>query len=410
MKKINSRPLSCQDGWHIFSRKRRSAGVTLVELMIAMTLALAIIAAVGYVYVSGNQGYKVQDQASRMQEDARYVIQTITRDIQMAGVFGCVANRVAGGAGLQTSFELLARQPVMTTNTDWIMLSGADNQDVERFVNPTWTITVIPSAAAASHPALPNGVRNTANPGNRLPGTDVLMIMRGSDDAQPVTGYTNTSLTIPQRIPGTGTNPTMVVSNCAYSALFKPTVQASGSQVVLRIDNGLNENVNAPVRGAPDFNNNYGPGGDKTADSVVTLFSPAIYYIARAPATGPINERVPQLRRLGIVENSAVNTGAWAGTNNATVIASGVETLDLSFDVRDAAGKVATVELAAMTPASWVNVVAVRGDFRLVSTSDGTRTESTTRNVGGVSVTDNRLSQTYGFVAGVRSRQGSAPF
>jgi type IV pilus assembly protein PilW len=388
-----------------FANKRRSSGVTLVELMIAMTLSLVIVAAVGYVYLAGNQGYKVQDQASRMQEDARYIIQTITRDIQMAGVFGCAANRVAGGEGTQGSFELLATQPVMTTNTDWLMLSGPDNKDFDRFVSPAMTIRGIAATAAAADTSLPATVRGAG----RLPGTDVLMILRGSDDAQPVTAATATTLTIPQPIPGTGSNPTMVVSNCAYSALFKPTVQISGTQRILNIENGLNTNANAAVKGAAQFNNDFSPAGGGTANSVVTLFSPAVYYIANAPTTGPVDERVPQLRRIGIVEGSAINTAAWV-TNGGTVIASGVETLDLSFDVRDAAGAVTNVALAAMAPANWPAVVAVRGNFRLVSTSSGTRTEVSNRTVGGVAVADTRLTQNYTFVAGVRSRQGSAPF
>lgn len=64
-------------------------GVTLVELMIAMTLGLVIIAAVGWVYLGTTQTYRTQDALSRMQEGARYAFELISNDLRMAGATGC---------------------------------------------------------------------------------------------------------------------------------------------------------------------------------------------------------------------------------------------------------------------------------------------------------------------------------
>jgi type IV pilus assembly protein PilW len=392
---------------------KRMSGVTLVELMVALALGLAIVAAVGYIYVAGNQGYRVQDEQSRMQEDARFIIETMSRDIKMAGLFGCPPV-VSVPKSEQTTLELLASQPVMRTNTNWLMLDGSDDQPIDRFVDPSWALRVVSSNdAAIVSPSLdspfPAAVRSTT----RLPTTDVLVILRGSDDAQSVQTSTNNSLTLSARIPGTGSNPTMVVSNCRTAKIFKPTVTASGTGVLLSIVNGLNSNVNAAA-GIADFNTAFEPG------STVTLFSPVVYYISRAPTTGPlpIAQRVPQLRRLSIIDDSPTDRGAWSD-NEGNVVASGVESMTYQFQVRDsAAGTLVERSLTgqageppAIQPPDWSNVVGVRVQFTLVSANtNNTATQQSTRTVGGVAVTDSRLVQRYDFTVGVRGRQGTHAF
>lgn len=69
--------------------RRRMQGLTLVELMIALTLGLATIAAIGWVYVGTSQAYRSQDAIARLQEGARYAFEIISSDLRMAGATGC---------------------------------------------------------------------------------------------------------------------------------------------------------------------------------------------------------------------------------------------------------------------------------------------------------------------------------
>jgi type IV pilus assembly protein PilW len=68
---------------------RRMAGLSLVELMIAMTLGLATVGAVGYVYLGTSQTYRAQDALARLQEGARYAFEVIGNDLRMTGATGC---------------------------------------------------------------------------------------------------------------------------------------------------------------------------------------------------------------------------------------------------------------------------------------------------------------------------------
>lgn len=73
---------------------RKQQGLTLVELMIAMTLGLLLLGGIIAIMISSRQTYRVNEALSRMQDNARYAFQLMSRDIRMAGYFGCVGSDV----------------------------------------------------------------------------------------------------------------------------------------------------------------------------------------------------------------------------------------------------------------------------------------------------------------------------
>lgn len=64
-------------------------GFGLVELMVAVTLGFIVVAAVGYLYLGSRQAFRTNDNMARMQENARYALDAMSRDIRMAGYIGC---------------------------------------------------------------------------------------------------------------------------------------------------------------------------------------------------------------------------------------------------------------------------------------------------------------------------------
>jgi len=69
--------------------RARMRGLSLVELMVATTISLVILAAVGWVYQGTSQTYRSHDALARMQEGARYAFELMSKDLRMAGVTGC---------------------------------------------------------------------------------------------------------------------------------------------------------------------------------------------------------------------------------------------------------------------------------------------------------------------------------
>ena len=71
---------------------RHSSGFSLIELMIAVTLGMLAVAAVGSVFIYGSRNYKQDDKLSRMQDELRYAMAQLTTDLEMAGFWAQINN------------------------------------------------------------------------------------------------------------------------------------------------------------------------------------------------------------------------------------------------------------------------------------------------------------------------------
>ncbi len=65
-------------------------GFGLVELMVAMLLGLTLVLALVQYLSSSRQTWLWQQQSARMQEDARYVLGRLSRDLRASGSYGCL--------------------------------------------------------------------------------------------------------------------------------------------------------------------------------------------------------------------------------------------------------------------------------------------------------------------------------
>ena len=74
---------------HVLNKFLRQKGLTLVELMIAMTISSILMVGISNIYSSSKQAYKINDEFSVLQENARLAFRFLTQDIRMAGYVGC---------------------------------------------------------------------------------------------------------------------------------------------------------------------------------------------------------------------------------------------------------------------------------------------------------------------------------
>jgi type IV pilus assembly protein PilW len=63
----------------------RQRGMSLVELMVAMTIGLIITVVIANLFLGTKQTYRTQDDLSRMQENLRFAFQVIGRTVRLAG-------------------------------------------------------------------------------------------------------------------------------------------------------------------------------------------------------------------------------------------------------------------------------------------------------------------------------------
>jgi type IV pilus assembly protein PilW len=70
------------------SHARHQAGMSLIELMIAVAIGLALLAGLSSLYVSTSKARAEFNKTSEQVENGRYALQSIMRDIEMAGFYG----------------------------------------------------------------------------------------------------------------------------------------------------------------------------------------------------------------------------------------------------------------------------------------------------------------------------------
>ncbi|HJT98999.1 MAG TPA: PilW family protein [Rhodanobacteraceae bacterium] len=68
---------------------RRSAGVSLIELMVALVIAGLITIGITQIFVGSKVAYQVQEGLSRIQENSRFTLQYLERNVRLAGYMGC---------------------------------------------------------------------------------------------------------------------------------------------------------------------------------------------------------------------------------------------------------------------------------------------------------------------------------
>lgn len=73
-----------------FSNQRTAAGISLVEMMIAMVIGLVLMLGVIQVFSASRTASMLAEGSARAQENGRFAMDFLQRDIRMAGHFGCV--------------------------------------------------------------------------------------------------------------------------------------------------------------------------------------------------------------------------------------------------------------------------------------------------------------------------------
>ncbi|WP_043769787.1 PilW family protein [Algiphilus aromaticivorans] len=126
--------------------RHRQAGLTLVELMIALVLGLVLIGGALQVLQSTKQSYRLQENMSRLQENGRFAIEMLARDLRMAGFSQCGAmediaihNNVKGDSGgADPAFDFDAGDSLSDytpegalANSDALRLQRADERSMQ---------------------------------------------------------------------------------------------------------------------------------------------------------------------------------------------------------------------------------------------------------------------------------------
>ena len=132
-------------------RTGREFGLSLVEILVALAIGMALTAGIMQIYVGNKQTFRATDALARLQENGRFAIETMTRDARMAGFTGCPPSNVL-------------------TN----VLSGSTTVWWEKFGSGT----IVGYDGSAVFPGRATGTAS----GDRVSGTDAFVALQGGTD------------------------------------------------------------------------------------------------------------------------------------------------------------------------------------------------------------------------------------
>lgn len=128
---------------HAFANPSRMTGLSLIEVMIAMVIGLALMLGVVQVFSASREASQLAQGNARAQENARFALEFLQRDIRMAGHFGCVNDQAhfvknegdprvnitgidtGGGSALDFSVSVQGYEAADTAPTNTLTLGGS---------------------------------------------------------------------------------------------------------------------------------------------------------------------------------------------------------------------------------------------------------------------------------------------
>lgn len=169
-------------------RKRVQAGLSLIELMIALVIGTLLILGAVQVFAASRSAYMISEGIARVQENGRFALDFLQRDIRMAGHMGCVNDQAHfrnNPVGLQTTFAL---NPVPGLDFG-VSIQGYEATGTEP--GASLEIDETPELGGSAYtPVLPTAIADATS--NRVDGSDILALRFLASEGVPVTGISGT--------------------------------------------------------------------------------------------------------------------------------------------------------------------------------------------------------------------------
>jgi len=352
----------------------RQRGLTLVELMVALTIGLFIAAFVGGIYLASARSARYQEAMARLQENARFAMETMSRSVRNTGYLGCgavskFANVVNGGR-----------------NNWWLNLERP-------IVGFEGGISTLPAeiTSPASDPNVPLSVVKPA-----IDGSDAFISVSLDDSEElsvishdPIGGQINTVAHSIQ--PGN----IAIITDCNHTALFQVSGPSNTSSIEHNIGTAKPGNCQKELGancGAPILQNyTFRPGA-----TIMQLSSNA-FYIGEASAG---NSHSLWTVSLGVNKNNGDLI------TPATELVQGVDDMQILYGEDTDKDGYPNRYISADAVTDWPAIVSLQISLLMSTIEDGMASSPQTYEFNGQSITakDRRVRRTYTSVINLRNR------
>ena len=324
-------------------------GFSLVELLIAMTLGLILIASMVAVFSGNKRSSELNAATANLQESARYALEQISRDARIAGYMGCLTEPTAVNVIADTA-----------PSTDLLRTAVTGSVAVDSLA---WS------------PALPGFPPPTTNPAKA--GTHVLLLQYAGPDSTKLTQKMPTPSANIQTLDDNGLalNDLAVISNCEFGSLFQiSNIGGTGTGTVTEISHAAAANSNTGA-----FNRAYGDA-KSIRETRVMKFNSNIYFIGANGEQNDSGQNLFYLYQQSLPYNSV---------NNPPVeLVTGVENFRVTYGVSDnvtGGVRFVTADSPLFNPA---RVNSIRIGLLMVSYDEVAEIDDTnTYNLAGIPIT-----------------------
>jgi type IV pilus assembly protein PilW len=250
---------------------RRMSGLSLVELMIAMTLGLATVGAVGWVYLGTSQTFRSQDAIARLQEGARYAFEVISNDLRMTGAAACSYRTSANIIPSYTTvwYANLFEQPLFSAEANGSAGATTEFSDALRMIRADVTREHI--VVSHAPPAITLGAFTDISAGNPLLVTDCVnaAVFQAATAASPSITYAGA---LPQTYVPSATSSPRVYP--LYAATYYVDTNPAGVPALYRLTPAGAEEL---VEGVEDLQVTYAVDSDAVQDGEANMVGGAAY-------------------------------------------------------------------------------------------------------------------------------------
>lgn len=358
----------------VSSLHSRQKGLTLIELMIAVVLGLLLVTGVIKIFTGNNQTYRVTEAHSRLQDNARFALDILSKDVRSAGFSGC---RPVG----KIEIISIANAPMPVLMEPDNIIGGNE------FTDPGWTPNLLGALGAV------------------VAGTDVITMQHAvSCGATLTSGMDNADGPIPvfSNSCGIKINDPLMISDCTHAHIFRATDVSTASGIEHSLANLVldpkiigNSTVNFCTTNASDAAGNCLTDKKYNYDSEVYKFASTSYFIRLSTAGGG-----PSLWKFD-------HGRAVAGGVNPIEIIEGIENMQIVYglDTNDD-DTVDNYQTANMiNNAQWEQVVSARISLLAQTIENNLTTSDQNVIYNGQSVTgDGKLRRVFTSTISIRNR------
>jgi len=370
-------------------RINNQKGFSIVELMLALGLGLVVVTGIVQLFIGNSQTSALIAGQARLQENARFAFDFISRATRRAGYFGCspeAQNIVRGLTGM-------AGVPPFDLVPEYDFTEFIEGHESDGAGNWTPPLTFLPGGTPGNTNFSPAGEIDPASLALATTPSDVLVVRNLQEPGQTLTQTLqplgDPVVTAPGGNPGFGIGDIVMVADCEQGAVFRVTGLniAGNTATVLHAAGagffGNAVNVNSPVGVVPFtlsfLGRSYGP------EAVVGAIQTTYFFVA--PSTRADNQ-------------GNIPDALWqkVGSAGPVELIQGIDTMDILYGVDT------TLADGIPNPNQYVTADAVPDPSQIVAI----RVTIGVNSVDAVTEDGNRLTRTFSKTILVRNANPEA--